>query len=336
MKQKGFSLPEILIIIAILGVVAAMVVPTLIRTIDSKVKGYRMQVFEKKFIKGTDLLHIDNGIGPYYNSTEDFVKELSKHLKITKICGKDELDKCMPYNKIIKRNGTTKNLSSYINGKDFGINVNSTNAYDDVAALVLADGTPMILSWNKNCPVPNTYETGTTNTTSCITGYYDYNGSSKPNKIGEDIVGFNSGCVVDMGSFCLSKPFKPVPFVTYEECNQVKGDLGIEGCSRGAYLPDYWGGGIRTCGGIDKMPTGEDLGILAQELYDNQNNYKAKSEIATMIGLTPQFNIMISGGTSGDGGYFVSFYNRGFRAGGDYRMGNNMRASYAMCKVEEN
>ena len=90
-KQSAFTLAETLIALAIIGIVAALTLPTLITTISNKVKDNQIAVFERKFNKGTDLLNINNGIGPYYQSTSEFVNALSKHLKIVTVCDKDHI-----------------------------------------------------------------------------------------------------------------------------------------------------------------------------------------------------------------------------------------------------
>ena len=78
MVAHGFTLAELLITLSVIGVVAALTLPTLLTTIGEKVKENQVKVFEKKLRKGTDLLNVDNGIGPYYSGdhpTLDFVQD---------------------------------------------------------------------------------------------------------------------------------------------------------------------------------------------------------------------------------------------------------------------
>ena len=51
-KEFGFSLPEILITIAIVGSVAAMTLPNLLTNINDYVTTRKVQVIEKKIIQG--------------------------------------------------------------------------------------------------------------------------------------------------------------------------------------------------------------------------------------------------------------------------------------------
>ena len=65
------------------------------------------------------------------------------------ICDKDNLKKCLPYDKI-QTDVEPLNVSDLKTGKDISLNEDN---YVDTAGIVLGDGTPLIFSWNKNCPV---------------------------------------------------------------------------------------------------------------------------------------------------------------------------------------
>ena len=93
-KKVAFTLAELLITLSVIGVVAALTLPTLLVKLGDNIRNYQKSVFEHKLSKGTDLLNIDNGIGPYYSGdhpTLDFVKRLSEHMKIVTICDSTNL-----------------------------------------------------------------------------------------------------------------------------------------------------------------------------------------------------------------------------------------------------
>ena len=115
----GFTLAEVLIALAIIGVVAAMTIPSLMSNISERVKNHQIEVFKAKLHKGCSLLNVENGIGPYYNSTMEFVTALSKHMKIVTICDADNLSNCMPYTKLKLKDGTEKNLSEFKTAEKF-------------------------------------------------------------------------------------------------------------------------------------------------------------------------------------------------------------------------
>ncbi|MBR1424641.1 type II secretion system protein, partial [bacterium] len=106
--KAGFTLAEVLITLAIIGVVAALTLPTLIAKVNEKVDGNQKKVTEAKLIQGLNMLDLHGGINNTYSSTAEFVEELSKYMKITKICDgtNTAFSECIPYSEITYNNGT--------------------------------------------------------------------------------------------------------------------------------------------------------------------------------------------------------------------------------------
>ncbi len=100
MTHRGFTLAEVLITLAIVGVVAAITMPALIANIQDRVKTARIQNITQKFGKATDKMKSLSTLGGYA-TTMDFVNELQKHLKIAKVCANQHLTKCWPTDKVI-------------------------------------------------------------------------------------------------------------------------------------------------------------------------------------------------------------------------------------------
>ena len=255
-KRIGFTLAEVLITLGIVGVVAALTIPTLTKNINSRVKKTQVEVVNKKLTEGMQLLSAAGGLGPYYESTEDFVRNgLSKHLKIVTICKQSELNKCMTYDQLSFRDGTTKTLSSIKDGNDIGALASYDSNYtSDNVGIVLANGTPMILNFNLNCPISDP-ETRNNTPLACLVALYDINGSRKPNTRGEDILGINT----------FGKAFVPTP-ITKSECEKIASTHGITACN---YDNDYWAGAVKQCGGVWNLPTDDQLTTLAQIIYED-------------------------------------------------------------------
>ena len=300
LKTTAFTLAEMLIALAVIGIVAALTLPTLMTTISNKIKENQMEVFERKISKGTDLLNIENGIGPYYTSSTpsyEFAQALSKHLKIATICDKNNLKKCFSYDVIKQDNIPDFKLKDLKKGKYFGL-ASEDKEFDDVAGIVLGDGTPMIFSWNKNCPVSDpdkiSVESNSVisanSTTSCIVGIFDLNGPKGPNRFGYDVIGYNG--VQGIGGFvctdivlrngkkvCVSNKVL-VPNVDYSGINcgtgmdsndekYCDGEYGLSG-----YSIDYWAGANKACdlsGGL--LPDAETLSLI----------FEKKSELGTLV-----------------------------------------------------
>ena len=332
--KTAFTLAEVLITLGIIGIVAAMTLPTLNQAINKKVRAEQVRTVKYKFTKATEKMNSLGLIGPYA-STDDFVDELQKHLKIMKRCDSSHLRECWPYDEVDLGNGKTWDISKTKTGKQLKMEDNDSADYSsNNVGIVTADGTPMILSYNKKCealdPVKQ-YQWSTSDgkpvsnaTAGCVAAVFEINGGAKPNKFGTDVVAFNAGglgssCAIEIGSLCLTAPFTPKP-LTFAECEAQKDDLGIYGCCSvdDCNNEDYWAGAVKQCGGVSKMPTMAQLGELASQLYVGNPRVGAKqsvynltfnsnSSIAKSLGLTPEFYLW-----SGEEADNFSAYDRDF------------------------
>ena len=352
-KEKwGFTLAEVLITLGIIGVVAALTLPALLTNIQSKVRAERSRSVQYKFSLATEKMARLNLIGPY-DSTDAFVDELQKHLKISKRCNASNLRGCWPYATVDLGNGKTWDISKTKTGKQFGMNNDDDNDYtSDNVGIVTADGTPMILSYNKKCKAIDSLEKLSWTTTdnkplsnpsaSCVAAVYEINGTGKPNKLSNDVVLFNANklgnaCAIELNGKCFGAPFTPKP-LTQAECEAEKGNLGIQRCY---YDADYWAGAVKQCGGVSKMPTMDDLGKLASQLYKGNpsigayqwgDNLQWDQDAATALGFTSSDFYLWSGEEHGS----YNAYGRNF--GSTYSYNNyyfRLRSDYqAVCLGE--
>ena len=132
-----------------------------------------------------------------YSSTEAFVNELRKHIRVIKVCDKDHLANCWPTRTIVDGNGNEIDISTVKTGKQLNLTTTTNNV-----GLILADGAVLILNYDPTVPgydvgdrittfskelpinkyktkVFNAYSSDVTNSIDYIT---DVNGSGKPNK----------------------------------------------------------------------------------------------------------------------------------------------------------
>ena len=315
--KAAFTLAEVLITLGIIGVVAAMTLPTLNQAINNKVRTEQIRTVKYKFTKATEKMNSLGLIGPYA-STDAFVDELQNHLKIMKRCDSSHLRECWPYDEVDLGDGKTWDISKTKTGKQLKMEDNDSADYSsNNVGIVTADGTPMILSYNKKCealdPVKQ-YQWSTSDgkpvsnaTAGCVAAVFEINGGAKPNRYGDDVQNFNagglgSGCAIEIGSLCFTAPFEPKA-MTKAECEAQKDDLGIKFCSENY---DRWAGAVKACKDQGKkLPTMAQLGELASQLYvgnpsigaeEYKSNLKLESNSSVLkaLGLTPIFYLWSS------------------------------------------
>ena len=283
-KKSAFTLAEVLITLGIIGVVAAITLPVLLSNVDQKVKAERVTNIKQKLSKVTDKMAVQSGlIG--YDSTDAFVKEMQRHMKIAKVCDNAHLADCWPSKEVtLDDAGKSWEISKTKTAKTLKVAKADGDNWSDTVGIVTGDGTAMILSYNKGCTFDIDKEGlksgdskgSNSNSLNCIAGVFDWNGGKKPNKLAKlegnsngDVLllgkasGLGSECSIEAGGKCFTAPFTPSP-LTKAECEAEKGKLGIKECN---YNVDRWAGAVKQCGGVSKMPTMDDLAKLATELY---------------------------------------------------------------------
>ncbi len=299
-QKVAFTLAEVLITLGIIGIVAAMTLPTLNQAINKKVRAEQVRTVKYKFTKATEKMNSLGLIGPY-DSTDAFVDELQKHLKIMKRCDASHLRECWPYDEINTKNGAVDVLT-LTSGNSLMMRTTDEKDFSSPSVgIVTADGVPMILNYNKKCsaldPVmqygwsTSDGKPETNATAGCVAAIFEINGGAKPNKYKEDVFAFNSNglngeCAVGIGANgkCFSAPFAPSA-ISMTECNNQKNILGITQCCNSNWCSsnDYWGGAVKQCGGVANMPTPEDLAKIATALYKNNPNISGEERVTNNI-----------------------------------------------------
>ena len=201
-RTEAFTLAEVLITLAIIGIVAAMTIPTLIskyekaQTISKLKKVYSTlsQAFELSQIENGEFSHWD--LTPTSNPKEYVMKYWAPYLKVLKYC--DTYQEC-GYN-------VTRPWVS-ISGETAGEDLTATNVR---YALILQDG--VVVSFRT---LPDTLANGHGTAKLNI----DINGAKAPNRSGRDYFSFeifnnklrayhgnlNDCNINEYGSTCLDK-----------------------------------------------------------------------------------------------------------------------------------
>ena len=182
--KKGFTLAEVLITLGIIGVVAAMTMPTLINNHREKETVVKLKKLNSTLQNAYNIMRQEeygssiNSILDY-GTNDEFINNFTKYLKVQNVCHEGEIDDCF----IVK--------SSY---KTIGNGVGTTMYGSDSTAFVLADGTVVIVS-------PH----GTATTYKQL--FVDLNGKNPPNTFGKDTFSFlmNTQKIVPRGIVALRR-----------------------------------------------------------------------------------------------------------------------------------
>ena len=269
-KRVAFTLAETLITLAIIGVVAAITIPSLVKNYNEKAWSTAKDVFEKRLEVATRQLNTEEKLAGY-NSTMDFVNELKNKIKITKICDNNNITKCFNKQVIWNAGDEPVDMSTIKNAASLGQDDWDT----DTVAVQFANGVNAIIAYNPNTtqePFNNTFAA----TAASMAILYDVSGNKNPNTNGKDIahnanvkqLAGVTGCLLpeEEVGFCISQILAPgtgYSALSKEECEEQK---GIREC---VYNADYWAGAVKACGGINNMPSLDQLTQLAKYLYNN-------------------------------------------------------------------
>ncbi len=194
--KKAFTLAEVLITLGIIGVVAAITLPALIENVTERKNSERHANIVYKVTQAMEMMKVHGELGKRYDTTEAFVDELQKYLKISKRCDANHIADCWPTDKVTDGEGKEFEVSNAKKGKNLSLNTNTNNV-----GLILGDGASIILNYNpdsgivdetdaivavkKSLPVGGGRSKEfvyTSNATASIDFVTDVNGSAAPNK----------------------------------------------------------------------------------------------------------------------------------------------------------
>ena len=91
-RRAAFTLAEVLITLAIIGIVAVVTIPTLVKNHNEHAWSTAKDVFSKRLDVAMKTMNTD-GTLTGYATTAEFVKALKKNIKINQVCT-DDVTKC--------------------------------------------------------------------------------------------------------------------------------------------------------------------------------------------------------------------------------------------------
>ena len=217
--SKGFTMAEILLSLTIIGVVAAITLPSLTGNINERTWNTQRKALYARMSQAIALMPALSGFGTVraasgdsgtssYVAAEDTATEtfiangLSKVLKINNVCDNEHFEDCGVPISYTDMSGTQKTLPTtlYTLNSWFESVVFSTNSYSakdtKAVAFETQNGESIVAYYNQACrteylneeaktELGNTY--GFPEATMCVNFIYDLNGNKGPNTFGKDI-----------------------------------------------------------------------------------------------------------------------------------------------------
>ena len=148
-RKLAFTLAEVLTVIAIIGIVTAVVTHTLVADVGERVNSNRELNISQKITKAVEMMAI-KGDYDRFPDTIDFVRGLSKYLKMVKICDSEHIAECWPSEKVVTAEGVKYEVKNAKTGATL-----HTGYTSNTAAFVMADGAAVLMSFNPAAPIPN-------------------------------------------------------------------------------------------------------------------------------------------------------------------------------------
>ena len=204
-KKTGFTLAEILITLAIIGIVAAITLPSLLVNVNEKAWDAQKKALHARLAQAIGQMNSLGGYGTYTedgdgNATTDTAAEsfildaLSKVYKINNVCGPDKLSSCGIPSKITTLDAVSEITfpakMSELNEKLLnGNHVSGENgdmADTKAAAFETVNGESIAVFYNPLCSSDTTANHYTQNKM-CVNFIYDLNGAEGPNQVGKDV-----------------------------------------------------------------------------------------------------------------------------------------------------
>ncbi len=327
--KKGFTLAEVLITLGIIGVVAAMTIPTLVADYQAKSWSTSASVFERKLEEALKVMNTQQTLAGY-TTTEDFVNELKKHIKIIKTCNNDKLDECFPKEFLWgSPEPELEDITLFTNSTKLRFESPYYNMQTNTVGIQFANGVAGVLAYNPNCK-QDPYSNSITGT-DCISMIYDTSGFKSPNQSGKDIRSINSNRLwaVKINGTKYTAAFNPQP-LNKQECNDF---FNEDFCF---FDNDYWAGALATCGSIDNLPYHAD--DIVEYLYEGRNcrdyNVCINKDKASLLNLKENYTYLWIGyDDDNEFAQYVDIYNGGYDT--HFMLAQRNSASFkAICVVD--
>ena len=341
--KAAFTLAEVLITLAVIGIVAALTLPGLIQNHNEKAWSTAKDLWEKKLTETVRRMNID-GVMTGHESTEEFMNTFKNYMKVIKTCDNSDINKC--YSPKIVTTGKDDapeeiEPDGLTSASSMGLKEWQTNT--NTMSFVVADGTTVIMAYQPECPYADPIE-DTGSQVSCLGFMVDVNGKKGPNKVGDDIALKGqislSNCDNPIGDMCWSTEFAPTAIDTCSDTTWDEHGTDNEYCST-----NYWAGAKKACSDMGlELPTRAQLAQLASELYvdssgnaveiaynEDKSGLKLKDEYKNNPPLSLGYGYWSSEEFFAHGAHYRGFSTSNTGGGGGYWGGKDNSGGRAIC-----
>ena len=252
--------------------------PTLLKNVAERSNSEAQANLAQKITKSMDLMRADGGLERTYNSTDEFVDEFSKYIKISTRCDADHIADCWPTKTVTTTDGETYDVSKAKTGKNLNLKDNKSNN----VGIILADGATLILTYNPNAGIIGDGDTVTpsfadlpigfgrtkkfaytTSVTDPIDFVMDVNGFKGPNSEARNgkqydirsfkVAKFSKGCagneIKGIGCVYQLPSYSPIKGGS-EEMKKWDPNWTTEKVGSWASTDNYWAGAKKACDDI--------------------------------------------------------------------------------------
>ncbi len=271
--------------------------PTLLKNIAERSNSEAQANLAQKITKSMDLMRADGGLERTYNSTDEFVDEFSKYIKISTRCDADHIADCWPTKTVTTSDGKTFDVSKAKTGKNLNLKDNKSNN----VGIILADGATLILTYNPNAGIIGDGDTVTpsfadlpigfgrtkkfaytTSVTDSIDFVMDVNGFKGPNSEARNgkqydirsfkVAKFSKGCagndISGIGCVYVPPSYSPIKAGTDD---MKKYDPKYD--AAGYTSDNYWAGAKKAC---------DDIGMSLPDKSKLKSLYEASKKDSSL------------------------------------------------------
>ena len=273
--RSAFTLAEVLITLSIIGIVAALTIPSMIENHNNKAWKTAKDLWDKKLVEATRQMNIDGVMTGVASTTEDYMNYFKKYVKVIKTCENDKLENC--YATKFVQTGD-KETEVEVNSLTTASKLGQKNWNTNTMGFVIADGTTVVMAYNPNCSSVDPFsKEGQSGQVGCMSMLIDVNGKKGPNRVGDDIQLKNatiSDCDMKFQDKCIaaSDIYPPAAINTCDGSGNEEWD-DDRGSSNVYCATNYWAGAKKACADNDmRLPTGQELADVATYIYKQEDN----------------------------------------------------------------